>query len=150
MLSMVPALVTVIRRAAVDDAQAIASLSTQLGYPTSADAVRMRLTAALARADNEILVAVTDKAVVGWLHIYGVHTLESASHAEIAGLVVDEKHRGRRIGEALMAEAEKWAVRTGYRDVYVRSNVIRERAHRFYARLGYREVKRQSVLMKDL
>jgi hypothetical protein len=32
----------------------------------------------------------------------------------------------------------------------VRSNVIRERAHRFYLREGYAEKKRQAVFLKQL
>ena len=148
--TMVPALVTSIRRAADADAPAIATLSGQLGYPTTADAVRARLVTALDRADNEILVALDGDAVVGWIHVYGVHTLESDAHAEIAGLIVDDRQRSRGIGEALVRAAEQWAAGAGYRDARVRSNVIRERAHGFYVRLGYREVKRQSVLVKNL
>jgi len=34
--------------------------------------------------------------------------------------------------------------------VRVRSNVVRERAHRFYERLGFVEVKKQKVLDKPL
>lgn len=139
-----------IRRAAVDDANAIAALSGQLGYPATAEDVRARLATALADADNAIFVAVNADAVAGWIHVYGVHTLESDAHAEIAGLVVDEAHRSRRIGEALVARAEQWAKDAGYRDIRVRSNVIRERAHHFYVRHGYGEVKKQVVLVKAL
>lgn len=139
-----------VRRAAEADAGAIAALSGQLGYPTSEAAVRARLAAALGRGDSEVLVAERTGAVVGWIHVYGVHTLESDAHAEIAGLVVDEHHRSRGIGEALLAAAETWAANAGYRDARVRSNVIRERAHRFYVRQGYAEKKRQAVLVKDL
>lgn len=140
----------VIRRADVADAAAIAALSGQLGYPTSEPAVRARLEVALARSDNEVFVADQEGAVAGWLHVYGIHTLESDAHAEIAGLVVDERYRSRGIGEALLSAAEEWAAKAGYRDARVRSNVIRERAHRFYARQGYAEKKRQAVMVKDL
>jgi hypothetical protein len=37
-----------------------------------------------------------------------------------------------------------------YAKVRARSNVIREDAHRFYRRLGYRETKRQAVLSRQL
>jgi GNAT superfamily N-acetyltransferase len=139
-----------IRRALLGDAAAIAALSGQLGYPASEADVRVRLTAALADADNDVFVAIASNAVAGWIHVYGVHTLESDAHAEIAGLIVDEAHRSHGIGQALVVRAEQWAASAGYRDIRVRSNVIRERAHRFYTRHGYGEVKKQAVLVKAL
>ena len=45
--------------------------------------------------------------------------------------------------------AEEWAARHGCPRVRVRSNVIRERTHRFYERLGYRAVKSQKVFDKS-
>jgi GNAT superfamily N-acetyltransferase len=97
-----------------------------------------------------VLVAEEGAAVVAWIHVYGIHTLESDAHAEIGGLVVDAAHRGRQIGKALVAAAEEWAIQAGYRDIRVRSNVIRERTHRFYEREGYAIVKRQAAFVKDL
>jgi GNAT superfamily N-acetyltransferase len=134
----------------MDDAARMAALSGQLGYPTTEPVVRTRLADVLARGDNAVFVAEEAGAVVAWLHVYGVHTLESDAHAEIAGLVVDAAHRGRGIGKALVAAAEEWAVQAGYRDIHVRSNVVRERTHRFYEREGYAVVKRQSAFVKKL
>ena len=108
------------------------------------------MTDVLARADGTVLVAEDAGAVIGWIHVYGIHTLESDAHAEIAGLVVDEAHRNRTIGQQLLGAAETWASEAGYRDIRVRSNVIRERTHRFYEREGYRIVKRQAAFVKDL
>jgi GNAT superfamily N-acetyltransferase len=140
----------VIRRASPDDAARIAELSGQLGYPATEADVRTRLEDVVARRDNAVLVAHTSAGVVGWLHVYGVHTLESDAHGEIAGLVVAEAHRGHGIGAALVAAAEAWAVEAGYPDIRVRSNVVREGAHRFYEREGYAVVKRQSAFVKAL
>lgn len=139
-----------VRRAVMGDAAAIAVLSGQLGYPSSALDVRARLTDALSFDDNAVLVADDAGVMVGWIHVCGVHTLESDAHAEIVGLIVDEAHRGRRIGQSLVAAAETWAVEAGYRDIRVRSNVIRERTHRFYEREGYAVVKRQAAFVKKL
>ena len=139
-----------IRLAAVADAAAIATLSGQLGYPSTEAEVRARLTDVREREDSVVFVTEDAGVVIAWIHVYGIHTLESDAHAEIAGLVVDEAHRNRGIGQALVAAAETWATKAGYRDIRVRSNVIRERTHRFYEREGYRIVKRQAAFVKSL
>jgi GNAT superfamily N-acetyltransferase len=84
------------------------------------------------------------------VHVQVGHTLEMSPTAEIAGLVVDEASRGDGMGEALVHRAEAWARERGVAVMRVRSNVIRERAHRFYDRLGYERVKRQVVFKKRL
>jgi GNAT superfamily N-acetyltransferase len=63
-------------------------------------------------------------------------------------LVVSETARGQRVGSALLAAAEAWAREQGFASMRVRSNIMRERAHRFYLREGYTEKKRQAVFLK--
>ena len=54
------------------------------------------------------------------------------------------------IGKLLMERAEMWAREHGCKIVSLRSNVIRERAHAFYERLGYKHVKTQKSFRKVL
>ena len=75
---------------------------------------------------------------------------ESPVTAEIAGLVVDEERRGAGIGASLVASAADWARARGCRALRVRTNVIRERALRFYEREGFGRLKQQHVLEKPL
>lgn len=138
----------VFRGATPADAGALADLTTQLGYPASAADITRRL-AMLGDGDGLVLVAELNGQAVGWVHVRVVALL-TGSHAEIDGLVVDEALRGHRIGEALMARAEEWAAERGETRVYVRSNVIRERAHQFYERLGYGRVKTSFTFVKEL
>jgi GNAT superfamily N-acetyltransferase len=70
--------------------------------------------------------------------------------AEIGGLVVGESHRGQGVGQLLMQQAEEWARARGCRAVYLRTNVIRTDAHRFYERLGYTRIKTQHAFRKNL
>ena len=137
-----------IREALESDARAIAALTGQLGYPASPSEIEGRLD--WIKRDGHVFVAEIGGAVIGWVHIHEAHFLESPAHAEIGGLVVEENHRGSGVGTELMAAAERWAVAMGYTTVRVRSNVIREAAHRFYKRSGYSETKRQAVFVKDV
>lgn len=140
-----------IRLATPDDAAAVAGLSTQLGYPTSEDDARRRLSKIVGNLENVVFVAtLQDGRVVGWLHAYLCHLVESDMFAEIGGLVVDHEHRRSGAGRLLMAHAEQWAVGKSCGTVRLRSNVIREGAHAFYRSLGYDIVKTQHAFRKDL
>jgi len=139
-----------VRVASVGDAEAIARLAGQLGYPTEDEMLRKRLSALLGSTLDSVYVAEADGSVVGWIHVFASVRLESVAMAEIGGLIVDESHRGRGVGERLVEEAEGWAQRLGLSRIRVRTRATRTEAHRFYAREGYRRAKLQHVLDKDL
>ncbi len=127
-----------------------ADLCTQLGYPSTRDEVAERF-GRLDPASERVIVAVdSDDTVIGWIHVAEIHSLLLSATGDIAGLVVDERHRGRRIGEALVAAAEAWAAERGLQRVDVRSNVIRTDAHRFYERLAYRRYKTSFVFRREI
>jgi GNAT superfamily N-acetyltransferase len=138
-----------VRAATSSDADRLAELATQLGYPSTVEDIRRRLP--LVEGDGHCLrVADLDGRVAGWIHGVHVALLDSDPYVEIKALVVDEEARGRRIGEALVGEVESWARQRGCSAIRVRSNVVRQRAHRFYERLGYEIIKTQRVFAKTL
>jgi GNAT superfamily N-acetyltransferase len=138
-----------IRPARWEDAARLAELSTQLGYPCSTQRMKSRLLSLLKDRGHAVLVAeMLSSEVVAWVHVYARKLVESDLHAEIGGMVVDERFRGRGLGTLLMAKAEQWARRKKLRSVYLRSNVIRKEAHAFYESLGYRRIKTQHAFLK--
>ena len=139
-----------IRAARLADAPAVAGLATQLGYPTRPEQAEARLRDLLERPDGAVLVAEEDGTVIGWIHVVGAFRLENDPFAEIAALVIDETHRGRGTGAALVDAATEWATRQGFRALRVRSNVVRERTHRFYERLGFERIKSQVVFARPV
>jgi len=140
-----------IRPAQLSDASAIADLSTQLGYPSRPEETEARLRDVLDQSDGSILIAEEGGAVIGWLQVVGTHYIDSDPFALITGLVVDESRRSRGIGAALVEAAVEWAAEAehGYSTIRVRSNVVRERAHAFYERLGFSRVKNQVVFVRS-
>src|SRR5258708_12813222 len=70
--------------------------------------------------------------VIGWLHVSATPLLEVPLRAEVNGLVVDEKQRSLGAGAKLLEVAERWAAAKGCESMSVRSNVVPQRAHRFY------------------
>ena len=129
----------------------MAVLTTQLGYPVEADELAPRLDEVQARTDDGLFVATdADGEVVGWIHVARIALLEASGMALINGLVVDEEARSAGIGTELVAAAERWAREHGATTIMVRSRSTRQRAHRFYERIGYAEVKRSHVFERPL
>lgn len=137
-----------IRSATLDDAESIAGLSDQLGYPTSPERMRERLAIVLPRKDQQIFAAERDGLLVGWLHAAKIEMVESDPFAEIYGLVVRDTERGQGTGPLLLRAAEAWAAVQGLPKVRVRCNVVRERTHRFYEREGFVVTKVQKIFDK--
>ena len=139
-----------VRRVRVQDAPRLATLSTQLGYPTTEIRVQPRLAQIEQLSDHVIYVADSGQLVVGWIHVCVRPLLLADQVAEIEGLVVDEALRGRGIGHRLVQRGERWAREKGCHAVYVRSNAVRERAHAFYLGMGYEHVKTSLTFRKFL
>ncbi len=140
-----------IRSALPSDAPVIADLATQLGYPSFPEETEVRLGGVLSRPDSTVLVAEDeDGTVIGYGHVFAAHRVDADPFAEIGALVVDQNRRSQGTGAALVAAMEAWAAAQGYRELRVRSNVIRDRAHAFYERLGFRRVKRQEVFARPI
>ena len=140
-----------VRRATLRDAERLAELSSQLGYPSTPGEVKSRLQRIRGHDGHFVGVAeLEDGRVVGWIHACVSHLIESNPRAEIGGLVVDEAWRGSGVGKLLMQHAEGWARSKGLEAVHLRSNVIRQDAHRFYERLGYKNIKTQHAFLKML
>jgi GNAT superfamily N-acetyltransferase len=139
-----------IRPATPSDAERLAALSTALGYPMTAAEAASRFEELVRHDDHVLLVAEVAGRVEGWIQVSRTRVFEAPSSAEIAGLVVDAASRGRRIGAALVAAAEAWAAARGCQALRVRCNVVRERAHAFYRRERFREIKEQKVFERKL
>jgi predicted N-acetyltransferase YhbS len=139
-----------IRQIEAADAEAVAILCGQLGYPSNRAAVVERMQRIAADASRAVLVACVDGAVVGWVDLSLEYHLQSEPVALIGGLVVADGARGQGIGRELCRAAEEWARGAGMTRIRVRSNVTRERAHAFYLRDGYARVKTSAVFEKVL
>lgn len=133
------------------DVPGITVLCHQLGYPASPEEVQQRLEPILCGEQHALFVAVAPGgALLGWIHGYVCHLVEVEPHVEIGGLVVDEVHRQLGIGRLLLEHVEAWSAKKGCSAMRLRSNVVREDAHRFYVDLGYRIVKTQLAFRKEL
>lgn len=130
-----------IREAEPGDVHQIASLLTQLGYPSTSDQVRERLAYWLPDPMSLILVAEQSRRLVGCLSLHAIPYFEQTGRwARIESLVVDASARGRGTGRSLIAAAEDAARRWDCLAVEVTSLRSRVDAHAFYARMGYTDI----------
>ena len=140
-----------IRRAKRSDAARLAELSGELGYPAKPAEIARRLRQIKPPSQHAVLVGESmEGRVIGWLHVSVEPLLETELRAEVNGLVVADAERSRGAGRLLLEAAEEWARKRGCRNMSVRSNVIRERAHQFYTRNGYEHYKTQKAFRKAI
>ncbi len=141
----------VVRRARASDITQLTPLCGQLGYPSSEAEVRGRLSGIDATPQHALWVAETgDGKLAGFLNAFVMRTIDTDARVEVAALVVDDAQRSRGVGKLLIEQAESWARENGCKTIGLRSNVIRDRAHKFYERLGYVHYKTQKAFRKAL
>jgi GNAT superfamily N-acetyltransferase len=140
-----------VRRMTEADAEAVNELVSQLGYPDDVGKTETAIRAVLGSEVVDAFVAEDREGrVIGWAHVFMVPFIESGPNAELGGLVVDEKYRGSGAGRALVERVEAWAREHGAADLCLRSNIVRDGAHKFYEHLGFEVQKTQHKFRKKL
>src|SRR5215471_1531940 len=127
-----------IRAPEAGDVEALAELMTQLGYPTRASEMQMRMETILANKSYATFVAVSNGKVCGMIGTFAQQTYEHNSPcAKILALVVSDKMRGRGVGQALIEAAEQDLAQKNIKRLAVNTRFERKEAHEFYEKLGY-------------
>ena len=126
-----------IRSATSKDAEALAGLLVELGYPTSASALPERLRAIAVEGGTVFLAVDSGDTAVGLASVARLSALHAdASVAYITALVTSAVARGGCVGRALVTAAEQWAREKGCVRLSVTSAEHRADAHAFYPRCG--------------
>jgi ribosomal protein S18 acetylase RimI-like enzyme len=127
-----------IRVAAPADAEPIARLVTELGYPTSSSQMSERLRAVLRDEDYDTLVAHDAGQILGFIGTRVGPLYESDDrYGQIMVLSVASGHRRRGIGRMLVQAAESILADRGARVLVVTTGNQRADAHAFYEKNGY-------------
>jgi glucosamine-phosphate N-acetyltransferase len=140
-----------IRRCVIADFEPICRLLLQLwpGLPLDKRALKKTFARAVKSRYNHYLCAVDGGAIVGFCSLSVRESLwQQGWLAHVDEIVVDEKHRNRGIGSALLEEAAAYAKRKGCARVELDSAFHRRAAHRFYEGLGF--AKRAYMFSKAL
>lgn len=133
-----------VRSATLADADSIASLLEELGYPSSAADVSRRLATMIAVDGQSTLVAGGADGIVGLANVQRLPVLHSnLPVAQLMLIVVAQRARRRGIGRILVAASERWAVEQGCTRMLVTSGEERAEAHAFYEAIGYHHYARR-------
>jgi ribosomal protein S18 acetylase RimI-like enzyme len=87
--------------------------------------------------ESTVLFAARDNGVIVGLLTLAIFRIPTAVRAWIEDVVVDERARGRGVGEALNHAALAEAKRRGAKTVDLTSRPSREAANRLYQRIGF-------------
>lgn len=137
-----------IRRATLDDTDAIVRLAAQLGGAVELQRMPARLQRILDAPTHAVFVAEDEHGPCGFAAAEHRLSVPFGDAVELMSLVVDEAARRKGFGSLLVSAVEAWAMRRGVDSVQVRSSIVREAAHAFYPGLGYALHKTQHVYLK--
>jgi len=126
-----------LRPATDDDAERIASLFTDEGYPSGPSDIVERL-GRFSSEHSRVIVADNDGEVLGFVAIHALPRFEHSDRVlRIMALVVDAGVRERGVGRLLMEEAERIGRDLGAAFAEVTAGHHRPDARRLYEDLGY-------------
>ena len=126
-----------LRPAQARDAEAIATLFTDEGYPAGPSDIVVRLER-FATPEARVVVAEHDGALLGFIAIHALPRFEHDDRIiRILALVVDAGARERGVGRALMAEAERFGREMGAAFIELTAGHHRPEARHLYESLGY-------------
>ena len=120
------------------DADDVARLLTEMGYPCEIDDALERIGAILDNDRQVVVVARRDGAVCGLLALDFMYYLPlGTTTCRVNALVVTATAQGLGIGRALLKEAERRARAGGAARIELASGSQRTEAHAFYRACGY-------------
>lgn len=126
-----------LRDASAADAEVIATLFTDEGYPAGPSDIVARLEH-FADTRSRVIVAERDGAVLGFVAIHAIPRFEHDDWiVRIVALVVDAGARERGVGRTLIAAAEGFGTELGAAFVEITAGHHRPEARRLYESLGY-------------
>lgn len=137
-----------IREAQIADAEGLASC-LDAAYAKYADHIpdlpAMSDDCAGQIADNRIWVAVEGARIIGCVIL-----AEKGGVMQLANLAVHPEHRGKGLGQALIARAEREAQKLGFSELHLNTHIAMPENVRLYSRLGWKEITRSghTVSMK--
>ena len=126
-----------LRPATEHDAEAIASLLTDEGYPSGPSDILERLSR-FASPHSQVVVADHEGSVLGFIALHALPRFEQSDRViRIMALVVDAGERERGVGHLLMEEAERIGRELGSAFAEVTAGHHRPDARHLYESIGY-------------
>lgn len=120
----------------------------ELGYALTEEVLCKTITE-IKKREGMIFIAEIDNKIIGCVSSIIDIRLAEGTYGEIVSLIVSHSFRGFGIGKNLTAKAEEWLI-PKVKIIRVRANATRSEAHNFYKSLGFKEIKQQKILVKNV
>jgi GNAT superfamily N-acetyltransferase len=133
-----------VRDARDDDAEALAALLAELGYPVAAGEVPARVARFQSRGNGRVLIAEVEGQIAAFAALeltFPIH--HAAPVAHLSAFAVAARARRQGIGRALLAHVQDAAHAAGCLRLVVTSADHRADAHAFYLAAGWRAYGRK-------
>jgi|SRR5688500_10771381 GNAT superfamily N-acetyltransferase len=127
-----------LRSASLMDADDVAGLLTELGYPCERSEALERISSIIDNDRQVLVVARLGGVVSGLIALDFMYYLPLGTHTcRVTALVVTPEAQGRGLGRQLLREAERRARAGGAARIELTSGSQRADAHAFYKACGY-------------
>jgi GNAT superfamily N-acetyltransferase len=129
-----------LRESLPTDLLTLASLCTELGYPTSTEDMTARTAEISLQPNSKTVVAEVNNQIVGFMGITKCLSWEqNGCFVRIQALVVSEQYRKLGIGKSLIDYAESWAKEMDAKHLVLNcgNRPERDSAHKFYSKIGF-------------
>ena len=134
---MTDAAAITLRPATSGDAERLAQLLTEEGYPAGSSDLAQRIER-FSTPESHVTVAVASGEVVGFVACHLIPRFEHSDQVvRIIAIVVDPGVRGRGVGQLLIGDAERIAHEAGAPFVEITAGHHRPEARQLYESLGY-------------
>ena len=136
-----------LRNAVVADADDVARLLSELGYPCDTAEAAERISAILANDRQALVLARCHGKVCGLVALDFMYYLPlGTSTCRVTALVVNADAQRHGIGRQLLRDAERRARLGGAARIELTSGSQRTEAHAFYQRLGFEKTSKRFAL----
>ncbi len=135
-----------IRKMEVNDADVVANLLEQMGYPSTLGFLPHRI-AEMNNCERESLLVVEDEGhVIAFISVHFIPQIAlEGDFARISYFTVDQDIRSKGVGRLVEEHVIALAKRRGCDRIELHSHSRRTDAHRFYFRQGYEDVPKYLV-----
>ncbi|SER49007.1 GNAT family N-acetyltransferase [Myroides profundi] len=135
-----------IRKMEINDADVVANLLEQMGYPNTLGFLPHRI-AEMNNCEREALLVVEDEGqVIAFISVHFIPQIAlEGDFARISYFAVDQNIRSKGVGRLVEEHVTALAKSRGCDRIELHSHSRRTDAHRFYFRQGYEDVPKYLV-----
>lgn len=123
------------------DLPIVRTMADQLGYPSFPREFEQRFQELSKMNHHQLYVLEDHSEIQGWIHLELVSDLIEEKKVEVKAIIVSENSRSKGFGSSLLEKAREWGKVKGVSTIYLSCNIVRDKAHAFYLREGFKKVK---------